>query len=275
MTIELVDGKAGVAHISSEDKAIIHQAKFSKSDVVFDWGDAFKCSMSSSNRATVGTGCASIQGLDWHITSAESVTISNGSQGTKRNDIICAHYHRDSKTGNELVELVVLKGSPNATAAADPAIPSGKILSGAVDAYMPLWRVPLNGITVGTPVRLFTPRGALWDSVTPIHFTKLTSDPEFTISGCVVNGLATVYCRWVNKGTFGNKAWTGVALARMDVRSGGESFNMFVDNSPEERMQNRFLYVVGNTVSFRTSYDATIPANTWHAGSVSFPVTTV
>lgn len=166
MTIELVDGKAGVAHISSEDKAIIHQAKFSKSDVVFDWGDAFKCSMSSSNRATIGTGCASIQGLDWHITSAESVTISNGSQGVKRNDIICAHYHRDSKTGNELVELTVLKGTPNATAAADPTIPSGKILSGAGDAYMPLWRIPLDGITVGTPVRLFTPKGALWDSVT-------------------------------------------------------------------------------------------------------------
>ena len=166
MTIELVDGKAGVAHISSEDKAIIHQAKFSKSDVVFDWGDVFKCSMSSSNRATIGTGCASIQGLDWHITSAESVTISNGSQGMKRNDIICAHYHRDSKTGNENVALTVLKGSPNATAAADPTIPSGKILSGAADAYMPLWRVPLDGITVGTPVRLFTPRWALWDSVT-------------------------------------------------------------------------------------------------------------
>ena len=275
MTIELVDGKAGTAHISSEDKAIIHQAKFSKSDVVFDWGDAFKCSMSSSNRATVGTGCASIQGLDWHITSAESVTISNGSQGMKRNDIICAHYHRDSKTGNENVSLTVLKGSPNATAAADPTIPAGRILSGAVDAYMPLWRIPLNGITVGTPVRLFTPKGALWDSVTPIRFTKLTSDPEFTISGCVVNGLATVYCRWVNKGTFGNKAWNGVALASMDVQATGEAFNMFVDNSYEDRMQNRFLYAVGNTVSFRTSYDATIPANTWHVGSVSFSVATV
>ena len=275
MTIELVDGKAGVAHISSEDKAIIHQAKFSKSDVVYDWGDAFKCSMSSSNRATVGTGCASIQGLDWHITAAESVAISNGSQGMKRNDIICAHYHRDSKTGNENVSLTVLKGSPNATAAADPTIPAGKILSGAVDAYMPLWRIPLNGITVGTPVRLFTPKGALWDSVTPIRFTKLTSDPEFTISGCVVNGLATVYCRWVNKGTFGNKAWNGVALASMDVQATGEAFNMFVDNSYEDRMQNRFLYAVGNTVSFRTSYDATIPANTWHVGSVSFSVATV
>ena len=275
MTIELVDGKAGVAHISSEDKAIIHQAKFSKSDVVFDWGDAFKCSMSSSNRATIGTGCASIQGLDWHITAAESVTISNGSQGMQRNDIICAHYHRDSKTGNENVSLTVLKGSPNATAAADPTIPAGKILSGAVDAYMPLWRIPLNGITVGTPVRLFTPRGALWDSVTPIHFTKVTTDPEFAISGYVVNGLATVYCRWVNKGQFQKKAWDGVLLASMDVRAVMEGFGVFVDSQQGSQMQNRLLYVVGSSVYFRPAYDATIPANTWHAASISFSVATV
>ena len=166
MTIELVDGKAGVAHISSEDKAIIHQAKFGKSDMVFDWGDVLKCTMGSVNKATIGTGCASIQGLDWHITAAETVTIENGSQGMKRNDIIAAHYHRDSTSGIETVKLTVLKGSPDATAAADPTIPSGKILSGAVDAYQPLWRIPLDGITVGAPVRLFTPRGALWDSVT-------------------------------------------------------------------------------------------------------------
>lgn len=166
MTIELVDGKAGVEHISSEDKAIIHQAKFGKSDMVFDWGDALKCSIVSSNKATIGTGCASIQGLDWHITAAETVTIQNGSQGMKRNDIIAAHYHRDSTSGNEKVELVVLKGTPDSNTAADPSIPNGKILSGATDAYQKLWRIPLSGITVGTPVRLFTPRGALWDSVT-------------------------------------------------------------------------------------------------------------
>ena len=189
MTIELVDGKAGVAHISSEDKAIIHQAKFGKSDMVFDWGDVLKCTMGSANKATIGTGCASIQGLDWHITSAESVTISNGSQGMKRNDIICAHYHRDSKTGNELVELVVLKGSPNATAAADPTIPSGKILFGAGDAYMPLWRIPLDGITVGTPVRMFTPRGALWDSVTQLWKPPYTND---RLTLCRVGRVVTV-----------------------------------------------------------------------------------
>ena len=197
MTIELVDGKAGIAHISSEDKAIIHQAKFSKSDVVFDWGDAFKCTMGSANKAVIGTGCASIQGLDWHITAAESVTISNGSQGMKRNDIICAHYNRDSKTGNENVNLTVLKGSPNATTAADPTIPSGKILSGAVDAYMPLWRIPLDGITVGTPVRLFTPRGALWDSVTQ---TLITSQYG-AVTGVKTGNIAQINVAWKSANT--------------------------------------------------------------------------
>ena len=223
MTIELVDGKAGTAHISSEDKAIIHQAKFSKSDVVFDWGDAFKCSMSSSNRATVGTGCASIQGLDWHITSAESVTISNGSQGMKRNDIICAHYNRNPKTGNELVELVVLKGSPNATAAADPTIPSGKILSGAVDAYMPLWRIPLDGITVGTPVRLFTPRGALWDSVTQSDWQPLEMMSGFSATK-----------GWGVRGLMIKRAGSLVILYGMIRRTGGWENNYQVARIPED-----------------------------------------
>ena len=223
MTIELVDGKAGTAHISSEDKAIIHQAKFSKSDVVYDWGDAFKCSMSSSNRATIGTGCASIQGLDWHVTAAESVTISNGSQGMKRNDIICAHYNRNPKNGNELVELVVLKGSPNATAAADPTIPSGKILSGAVDAYMPLWRIPLDGITVGTPVRLFTPRGALWDSVTQSDWQPLEMMSGFSATK-----------GWGVRGLMIKRAGSLVILYGMIRRTGGWENNYQVARIPED-----------------------------------------
>lgn len=103
----------------------------------------------------------------------------------------------------------------------------------------------------------------------------MTTDPEFTISGYVVNGLATVYCRWVNKGQFWKKAWDGAPLASMDVNAKQEGFSVFVDSQQGSQMQNRFLYAVGNTVSFRTSYDTTIPANTWHAGSVSFPVATV
>jgi hypothetical protein len=182
VTIELVDGRAGTAHISSEDKAIIHQAKFGSADMVYGWGDAMSCTMSSTTKAVIGTGCASIQGLDWHITAAETVTIANGTQGMKRNDIIAAHYHRDSSTGVETVALTVLKGTPNATAAADPTVPSGKILDGATDAYQSLWRIPLDGITVGTPVCLYNRRTALWDSVTHTCRLKFQNTSSFVES---------------------------------------------------------------------------------------------
>lgn len=185
MTIELVDGKAGTAHISSEDKAIIHQAKFGASDMVFEWGDAMSCTMQSANTAVIGTGCASIQGLDWHITNPETVTIQSGSSGKNRNDVICAHYHRETSTGVEKVELVAFKGVPSDGAAVDPTIPSAKILNGAADAYMSLWRIPLTGITAGTPVRLFNKRSALCDSVTQTLITCQYGTVTGVKTGCV------------------------------------------------------------------------------------------
>ena len=197
MTIELVDGKAGTAHISSEDKAIIHQAKFGTSDMVFEWGDAMSCTMQSANKAVIGTGCASIQGLDWHITNPETVTIQSGSSGKNRNDIICAHYHRETSTGVEKVELVAFKGVPSDGAAVDPTIPSAKILNGAADAYMPLWRIPLTGITAGTPVRLFNKRYALWDSVTQ----PLITNQYGTVTGVKTGNVAQINVNWKSANT--------------------------------------------------------------------------
>lgn len=277
MTIELVDGKAGTAHISSEDKAIIHQAKFSKSDVVFDWGDAFKCSMSSSNRATIGTGCASIQGLDWHITAAESVTISNGSQGMKRNDIICAHYHRNSSgdtgdVGIESVELTVLKGTPNATAAADPAIPSGNILSGAVDAYQPLWRIPLDGITVGTPVRLFTPRSGLWDSVT---LTKPNDNWDVDYRTAFVGGMLIVafHAIRVNTDWTAPRIWDTSKLFRLPtgLEAAFEVHCATVSNS-SVGLHGVEVQAAGNEISLRSAAKMTLGKGGWVEGCITVPL---
>lgn len=277
MTIELVDGKAGTAHISSEDKAIIHQAKFSKSDVVFDWGDAFKCSMSSSNRATIGTGCASIQGLDWHITAAESVTISNGSQGMKRNDIICAHYHRNSSgdtgdVGIESVELTVLKGTPNATAAADPAIPSGNILSGAVDAYQPLWRIPLDGITVGTPVRLFTPRSGLWDSVT---LTKPNDNWDVDYRTAFVGGMLIVafHAIRVNTDWAAPRIWDTSKLFRLPtgLEAAFEVHCATVSNS-SVGLHGVEVQAAGNAISLRSAAKMTLGKGGWVEGCITVPL---
>ncbi len=68
----------------------------------------------------------------------------------------------------------------------------------------------------------------------------MTTDPEFAISGYVVNGLATVYCRWVNKGQFQKEAWDGVPLASMDVRAVMEGFGVFVDSQQGSQIHASF-----------------------------------
>ncbi len=279
MTMNLITGKAGAPHITSSDQGAMQAGLVGNGNYLLQGSDGKfpAVTMQSANKALIPVLNLVIEGRYARVTAAETVTIESGVTGRNRNDLICVKYTRDSNN-IETIALAVLKGTATSGTAADPTVPSGSILNNSGTVWIPIARIPISGITAGTPVMLvkqLPPMSQLWDSVTPIHFTKLTSDPEFTISGYAVNGLATVYCRWVNKGLFGNKAWNGVPLASMDVQSASEGFNEFVDNSYEDHMENRFLYVAGNTVSFRTSYDATIPANTWHVGSVSFPVTTV
>ena len=190
-------------------------------------------------------------------------------------------YTKNASTGVETFAAEVVKGTPTTGTAADPEVTEGDISAGSASAVMPLWRIPLDGITPGAPVRIAPVASTLktlGDSVsrTPlvreIHFTKLTNDPDFYVSGFVVGKTATVYCRWVNKGTFRSKAWGSTDLASMDVRSDREGFSIFVDNMPVTNLQSRFLYVFGNKLCFRTSTDMDISENAWHIGSVSFSI---
>lgn len=238
MTTTLITGKGGTPHITSGDMGAMQAGIIGNGSYLLQGADGKfpAVTMQDANHALIPVLNLVVEGRYARVTEAETATIESGVSGRNRNDLVCLKYTRNGQN-IETAAIAVLKGTPNTGTAADPTVPSGSIHSASGTVWIPIARIPISGITPGTPVMLIKqlpPMSKLWDSVTPIHFTKLTSDPEFAISGCVVNGLATVYCRWVNKGTFGNKAWTGVALARMDVRSGGESFNMFVDNSPEE-----------------------------------------
>ena len=273
MTIELVDGKAGTNHISSEDKSIIHQAKFGRGSMVFDWGDALKCTMKTANQAVIGTGCASIQGLDWHITDPETVTIDTGSQGMNRNDIVAAHYHRDSaKNDIETIGLEVLKGTPTSGTATDPTIPTGVILNGATDAYQALWRIPLTGITVGTPVRLFTPKGALWDSVT---LTKPNANWDVNYRTAFVGGMLIVAFHAIRLNTSWNaaKEWEVSQLFTLPagLEAAFEVHCAAVSNS-SVGLHGVEVQTAGNSIALRSSVKMTIGKGGWVEGCITVPL---
>lgn len=148
MTIELMDGATGSKHISSEDWTVFNEATYGASECVFDWGNKFKLTMSTANAGTLATGAGLVDGKRVWIKSPESITVTSGSQGMKRNDIVGIQYETYTSNSATLERPVVkvIKGTPNATTAADPSIP---------DKFLALWRVPLDGISVGTPVALF------------------------------------------------------------------------------------------------------------------------
>ena len=161
MAFEIVDGMTGTKHISSDDLAALNTATVGKADCVLKYGNDFALTMASANSATLGTGVGMVGGKRFWNQAATSLTIQSGTQGQKRNDLVVARYAKTS-AGIESITPVVVKGTPTTGTPADPATTANDLK---------LWRVPLNGITVGTPVKLFspvTPLATLGDSVSQV-----------------------------------------------------------------------------------------------------------
>lgn len=145
MAFEIVDGMTGTKHISSDDLSALNVATIGKANCVLEYGDDFKLTMASANSATLGTGVGMVGGKRFWNQAATSLTVQSGTQGQKRNDLVVARYAKTT-TGIESITPVVIKGTPSTGTAKDPATTSNDLT---------LWRIPLNGISVGTPVRLF------------------------------------------------------------------------------------------------------------------------
>lgn len=180
MGIELVTGFTGKAHISSLDVAKFNAGALGPGEYVFAGvkDDKLKATMASSNKVHISSGNAMMQGRHFWVDAAGvDLTVQTGTQGQKRNDLVVARYAKNASTGVESVSLVVIKGTPTTGTPADPSYTRGDILNGnALTNDMPLWRIPLNGITVGTPVQLFqefVSAKDAWDSVPHIQSGRL------------------------------------------------------------------------------------------------------
>lgn len=173
--LHLVTGYAGEAHVTAADDGSFNTAIFGTGQYVLDIGNKFAASVVSNNKITIADGDLLMQGR--HVRLAEGttvdLTITNGTQGKKRNDLIVARYTKDAVSGVEQVNLVVIQGTAVDSDPVDPAYTSGDIINDHdLLNDMPLYRVPLDGLNVGTPVALFSvPSGVtmtkLWENESP------------------------------------------------------------------------------------------------------------
>lgn len=164
MAFEIVDGMTGTKHISSDDLSALNIATIGESNCVLNYGDNFKLTMASANSATLGTGVGMVGGKRFWNHAATNLTVQSGTQGQKRNDLIVARYAKTS-AGIESITPVVIKGTPTTGTAADPEVTANDLK---------LWRVPLDGISVGEPVKLFEPVASLATIGDSVSYTVRT-----------------------------------------------------------------------------------------------------
>lgn len=170
MTTTLITGKGGAPHITSGDMGAMQAGIIGNGSYLLQGADGKfpAVTMQDANHALIPVLNLVVEGRYARVTEAETATIESGMSGRNRNDLVCLKYTRNGQN-IETAAIAVLKGTPNTGTAADPTVPSGSIHSASGTAWIPIARIPIRGITPGTPVMLIKqlpPMSKLWDSVT-------------------------------------------------------------------------------------------------------------
>ena len=156
--MHLVTGYLGQEHITAIDQAAFNAALIGTGQFVLEKGKVFEAQVISNNQIRILDGELMMQGRFVRLDPDTYVdlNIENGVQGKKRNDLIVARYTKNTVTGVESVDLVVVKGTAVDGNPVDPEHTEGDITNGvAVQHDFPLWRIPLDSLNVGNPVALF------------------------------------------------------------------------------------------------------------------------
>lgn len=145
----LVTGHAGTEHIMPSDDGAFNAGVVGTGKYVLDLGNKFAHEIVSNNLVKIMDGELVNQGRHMNIpvNNYEEVTIENGLQAVKRNDLICMRYTKNADTNIETAELIVVKGT-SSTSPSDPVCAEGNILEGALVDDFPLYRVRLDGLNI-------------------------------------------------------------------------------------------------------------------------------
>ena len=148
--MELVTGRSGSPHITSQHDRQLHQGIFGDGAYILNTGRMLEPEVQSSNKIHIKDGALMFQGALFTVKvgTYDEVTINNGNQGMKRKDLIVARYTYDSSDNIEAGEWAVIQGTPASNNPVLPGAESGDIQMGDSVVECPVFVVNLDGINV-------------------------------------------------------------------------------------------------------------------------------
>lgn len=162
MAVNIVTGRTGTEHITSDDFRAMNASIFGTGKYVLDYGSKFEATVVTNNQIRIRDGMCMNQGTQMGIelTDYEDIAIENGVSGKIRVDLVVMRYERNANTSIESARLVVIKGTEIDNDGITPPIyPSGitgNILDGGdlVDDF-PLYYVQIESLSITAVHPLF------------------------------------------------------------------------------------------------------------------------
>ena len=148
--MELVTGRAGTPHITSQQDRQRNQGTFGDGAYILKTGNQLDPVVQSSNKIQIKDGALMFQGALFSVKvgTVDEVTIANGSQGMQRKDLIVARYTYDAGENVESAAWAVIQGTPAASNPMTPEYTEGDIQAGDTTVECPVFIVTLDGINI-------------------------------------------------------------------------------------------------------------------------------
>lgn len=148
--MELVTGRAGSPHITSQQDRQKHQGIWGTGAYILNTGNNLEAVVQSSNNIQIKDGALMSQGALFSVKvgTVDEVTIANGSQGMMRKDVIVARYTYNQGANTENAEWAVVQGTPAASNPQIPQITEGDIQAGDATVDTSVFIVTLDGINI-------------------------------------------------------------------------------------------------------------------------------
>lgn len=173
--MEIITGYTGKPHVTSDQGRDVNIGIMGEGSYVLQTGMQLAAEVSSNNEIKIRDGVLMHQGCTASIkkNTYDSLTITNGSQGMKRVDLIVARYEKNQDNGIESLDLKVIQGTPAESNPAAPQYTVGDIQAGDCVADMPLYKVIIDGLNITEVKKVFEIVGSNKDLTDKLGFQML------------------------------------------------------------------------------------------------------
>ena len=161
--MKIVSGRTGSPHVTSQQFRQMLEGILGQDSYILTSGENLKPELSSNNLLKIRSGMMCHHGCIScvEIGTYDEVTLTNGSHGMQRIDLVVNRYTRNTETEVEKCEWKVITGTAKASSPAVPTYTKGNLQEGDLVDECPVFEIHYNGINVTEVKSLLSVAGSL------------------------------------------------------------------------------------------------------------------